>query len=114
MPLDHIRVTPYWLLGLIEGEGSFCLFRSSLSPNFSLSLTAIQLPVLEKIKEFLFKQLDKYSHVKAINTKLVNISYEPSSGNTKAKYKLHISQIDYISNIFLPFLDSLEFLSKTK
>lgn len=23
LPLDHIKITSYWLLGLIEGEGTF-------------------------------------------------------------------------------------------
>ena len=65
LPLNHIRITSYWLLGLIEGEGSFHLRRNSLTPTFSLALTAIQKPVLEAIISFLKSQLDKYSLVKA-------------------------------------------------
>lgn len=114
LPLDHIKITSYWLLGLIEGEGSFHLLRASLAPSFSLSLTAVQQPVLEKIKEFLLLQLDEYSLIKAVNTKLINISSEPASGNTKAKVKILVNQIDYINNIFIPFLDGLQFQSKKK
>ena len=52
LPLNHIRITPYWLLGLIEGEGSFYLRRNSLTPTFSLALTEVQRPVLEAIISF--------------------------------------------------------------
>lgn len=31
MPSFHIKITPYWFLGLIEGEGSFFLTRTSLT-----------------------------------------------------------------------------------
>ena len=64
LPLNHIIITPYWLLGLIEGEGSFHLRRNSLTPTFPLGLTAVQRPVLEAIISFLGGQLDKYSLVK--------------------------------------------------
>lgn len=115
LPLDHIKITSYWLLGLIEGEGSFHLIRASLAPSFSLSLTAVRRkPVLEKIKEFLLLQLDEYSLIKAVNTKLINISSEPASGNTKAKVKILVNQIDYINNIFIPFLDGLQFQSEAR
>lgn len=58
MPLNHdIKITTYWLLGLIEGEGSFHFWRSDLLPVFSLVLTERQRPVLEKIKEFFIQNL---------------------------------------------------------
>jgi len=31
---NHIRITPYWLLGLIEGEASFQLYRKELFIKF--------------------------------------------------------------------------------
>ncbi len=111
-PEDHIKISSYWLLGFIEGEESFFLLRTKLNPHFTLSLTAVLLPVLEKIKNFLYTQLGEYSQFKAINTKLINIQYEPAHDNIKAKYKLLISQIDYLYNIFIPFFKSLKFLSK--
>ena len=57
MPSNHIKITTYWLLGLIEGEGSFHLWRSDLIPVFSIVLTERQLPVLVKIKEFFIQYL---------------------------------------------------------
>lgn len=64
----NITISRSWLLGLIEGEGrgprgpsgsgplpsaSFYLERDRFIPVFQLSLTEIQLPVIEKIKEYL-------------------------------------------------------------
>jgi hypothetical protein len=116
LPLNHIKITPYWLLGLIEGEGSFHLRRTTLTPVFSISLTKVQQPVIDKIIEFLTDNLDKYSQFKAINTKVFNLRIEKArtEGNAKAEVKLLIFQIDYLFNIFIPFLESLNFQSKKK
>lgn len=116
LPLNHIKITPYWLLGLIEGEGSFHLRRTTLTPVFSIALTKEQQPVIEKIIEFLTEccSLDKYSQFKAINTKVLNLRIEKARGNSKAEVKLLIFQIDYLFNIFIPFLESLNFQSKKK
>lgn len=112
LPLNHIKITPFWLLGLIEGEGSFHLRRSSLTPAFSLTLTQSQKPVIEEIISFLISNLDHYSSIKATNTKLFNLSIEKSRGGAKPQVKLSIFQLDYLFNIFIPFLDSLNFQSK--
>ena len=50
MPENHIVITKSWLLGFLEGEGSFNLNRSTFEPVFSIFLTEKQLPVLMKIK----------------------------------------------------------------
>jgi hypothetical protein len=112
LPSDHIRITPYWLLGLIEGEGSFHLRRKTLTPTFSLTLTITQKPVILKIVSFLIDNLDEYSKFKAINSKIFNLSEEKAIGSIKPKIKLVIIQIDYLHNIFIPFLNNLNFLSK--
>ncbi len=45
---------------------------------------------------------------------MFNLSIEKARGNSKAKVKLAIFQIDYLFNIFIPFLESLNFQSKKK
>jgi hypothetical protein len=114
LPHNHIKITNYWLLGLIEAEGSFHLRRNSLSPAFSISLSKIQKPLLEKIVEFLINKLDDSSKFKAINSKNFNLSEESTRGNAKAMVKLLILQIDYLNNIFVPYFSELKFLSKKK
>lgn len=59
LPSHHeIKITTYWLLGLIEGEGSFNLFRNDLKPTFEIVLTELQLPVIIKIKQFFLENLE--------------------------------------------------------
>lgn len=55
----NIVICRYWLLGFIEAEseGSFHLDRSKFQLIFNLSLTKVQLPVVEKIKEYLENNL---------------------------------------------------------
>ena len=114
LPLNHIKISPYWLLGFIEGEGSFYLNRSNLTPTFSLSLTQLQKPVIEKIIFFLASNLDSHSYIKATSTKLFNLSIEKPRKLANGIVKLKISQIDYLFNIFIPFLNTLDFQSKKK
>ena len=52
-----IVISDYWLLGLIEAEGSFYLDRSKLQPVFMIALTKIQLPVIKKINDYLINNL---------------------------------------------------------
>jgi hypothetical protein len=54
--------------------------------------------------------LDPYSLVKSNKTKLFHLGFENSKGNIKEKIKLSIFQLDYIINIFIHFLESLNFL----
>ena len=69
--------------------------------------------------------LDPYSLIKADNTQLFNVAVLPffliTEGkeekpieNTKGKVSLTIFQLDYLVNIFIPFINSLTFHSKKK
>ena len=63
-PADHkIQITGSWLLGFVEAEGSFHLYRDTLTPAFTIAMSISQLPVVVKIKEFLVENLgfDEYS-----------------------------------------------------
>lgn len=77
MPNNHkIVITKYWLLGLIEGEGSFQLWRNDIQPAFGLVLSIRQLALLEKIKEFLFSNLgfDIYSLFKLNSSSSITLN----------------------------------------
>ena len=51
-PEDHqIKITPYWLLGLVEGDGYFSVANTKISLVFGISLTAEEIDVLEAIKK---------------------------------------------------------------
>jgi hypothetical protein len=45
-----VIITKNWLLGFIEGDGSFYLSRTKMVPTFSIELTELQFPLILKIK----------------------------------------------------------------
>jgi len=103
MPLDHqVKITPYWFLGLLEGEGSFYLNRNPIRP------------LLEKTKEYLENNLgfDKYSLVKINNSSVISVSSKKAVGNSKPTVTLDIRNLRILQNYFVPYLNKLNFLSK--
>lgn len=116
MPSDHIKVTAYWLLGLVEGEGSFHLWRSDVIPAFAIALTENQRPVLEKIKEFFVHNLgfDSYSIWRLNNTPVIGINTQKARNNSKGSVLIIIKDIRILHNFIVPFFEGLRpyFLSK--
>ena len=54
MPSSHtIKITPYWLLGFIEGDGYFFVY-AQMRIIFSLTVTAIQASLINAIKLFIY------------------------------------------------------------
>ena len=115
MPNDHkIVITKSWLLGLIEGEGSFQLWRNDLVAAFSLVLTENQLSVLEKIKEFLVNNLgfDRYSKAKLDSSSAISINHQKARKNSKSSVSLIIKNVRVLNNYLVPFLADMIFLTK--
>lgn len=115
MPSDHIvKITKYWLLGLIEGEGSFSLSREKLRPSFQLLFTAAQKPLLEEIKRYLISNLgfDRISLWKINNSSIIGIFDIKAKGNSKPTVILEIRDVNVLNNYVIPFLSSMSFMSK--
>lgn len=114
MSQSHIKITKYWLLGLIEGEGSFQLWRSDLLPVFSIVMTERQLPLFIKIKEFLIKELNFniYDKIKIENTSVIAINNQKAINNSKGSILLIIKNVNLLYNYLIPYLDGLEFITK--
>ena len=115
MPKDHqLKVNKYWLLGLIEGEGSFNLSRASLIPNFQLLLTSAQKPLLEEIKNHFINNLnfDEYSLWKINNSSVISINDISARGNSKPTVRLLIRDVRFLNNYIIPYLSSMPFISK--
>jgi hypothetical protein len=110
----EIRINKYWLLGFIEGDGSFFIRRKPLVPTFSIELSAIQLPVILKIKEYLENNLnfDSYSKYKLINSSIISILQVDSRERGKPSVSLVIQNLRVLHNYLIPFLGDMEFLSK--
>lgn len=109
-PKDHnIVITGNYLVGLLEGDGSFYFNKHDMSAHISLVITTVNRLVLEKIREFILGLLDEYSYILGSTTNLINI-YNKSEH--KPVSILEIYQIDFICNIFIPYLDGIEFRTK--
>ena len=112
-PESHsIKITGNYLVGLLEGDGSFYLNKQDMTSRVSLVTTSVNKLVLEKIREFLLNLLDEHSLMLGSTTKLINIFEKKTKNNYKSISVLEISQIDFICNILIPYLDSIEFRTK--
>ena len=78
LPLGHeIRITGNYLVGLLEGDGSFYFNKQDPTVRVTLVTTTPNRVLLEKIREFLISHLDEYSGMLASCTKLINIPIPP-------------------------------------
>lgn len=114
-PVSHkINITGPWLLGLIEGEGSFYLDRTGFKPVFSMVLSEVQLPVFEKIKEYLENNLgfDKYSMFKLKSSSVIAIKTGKARSNSKPLAGITVKNTNVLVNYFIPYLDKLTFVTK--
>ena len=123
---DTINININWLLGFIEGEGSFFALRRTPT-NFSLVFSLTQLNsnklLMEAIQEF-FNNLAE-SLQAGIEGKSFNIGswrdgkegsfaylHLENKSNKKDILTLHITRIEYLLSIFIPLFDSLSWHSK--
>lgn len=111
---SKIVITKSWLLGFIEGDGSFFVRRDTLIPVFYIELTGVQLDVLLKIKEFLEKSLgfNSYSLYKLKNSSIIAVTTIKARKNSKSSVALTIKNIRVLNNYLIPFLDDMTFLTK--
>ena len=117
MPNNHkIKITPSWLVGFIEGEGTFTIRsprNNTVSAEFSLELTESQKPLLDAIKVF----IDSLSF-NAANPDLYlsrcSICYKKARNNAKPTFVLIISDLYFLYMFFVPMLNSQVFLAKKK
>ena len=113
LPEDHcIRITGNYLVGLLEGDGSFYFNKQDMSVRVALVTTTPNKALLEKIREFLLSHLDEYSGILGSCTKLINISDKKIRGDNKPISILEIYQLDYICNILIPYFDKIQFRTK--
>jgi len=115
LPADHkIVISGPWLLGFIEGEGSFYLARTEFEPAFSIAQSETQLPVVEKIKEFLENDLgfDKYSMFKLKCSSAIAIKRGKAVKNSKPLEVLTIKNTNILMNYLTPYLENMPFITK--
>nr|QBM09660.1 hypothetical protein [Dactylella sp.] len=107
---QEVNITPYWLLGFIEGEGSFSINKhNKFRLDFSLCQSIIDIKLMQSIKTYL-------ENLPGTNGKyagVIGISCSNSKNpNHKNAVRIETTQIEYFSNIFIPFLNNLIWRSK--
>lgn len=111
MPKDkEICITPYWLLGFIEGEGCFSINkRNNFRLDFSLAQSSTNLELLQKIKIYLENlQGTEGNYDGALGISTI-ISSNP---NQQSVTRIETVRIPFITYILIPFLESLTWRTK--
>ena len=102
------NLTPYRLLGFMEGDGTFCI--SNLMPVFSIKQHSKNIHFLHVIAEF----LNKLPYNPSIGPKKDELNTKPVAGVYKSddSSTLVVSNILQLYNYILPFFKNLEFKSR--
>lgn len=113
-PKGHsINITPYWLLGFVEGDGYFSVNPKTFSLKLGIGQATQEIGVLEEIKTFLLGLPGKY-RIKRKNSNLVKLEvYNQAKGRDhRPMTYLTVNQTDFLTNVLIPFFDNLRWLSK--
>lgn len=104
------RITPYWLLGFVEGEGSFIVRKDNYKLIFTLTQSYRDLSLMESIKEFLYN----LPFVDKNNMDKTNISITTFKESTVINpiVRLTIVKTDFIKFVIIPLFNSLTWRSK--
>jgi hypothetical protein len=112
MPESHKPlITPYWLLGFVEGEGSFSVRRAS--GKFELAFAVAQISkdeiLMNSIKDF----FNNLTGAEKYGSDVVKKSfYTPKGANHKQTIQLVITRGDYIGDILIDFFNNMVWYSK--
>lgn len=110
-----ISITPYWLLGFIEGEGCFSINKhNNYRLDFSLCQSSTNFELMKSIKLYLenlpgvLRQENNYRNALGIS------EVRSNNPNHQSTTRIETTRIPFITNILIPFLDSLTWQSKKK
>lgn len=115
-PDNHsINITPYWLLGFVEGEGYFSVVLKDLRLIFGIGQTASELEVMKAIQKFLLGLPGDYT-LSRVDSNIVSLTVLEKTRNVNQNpmVNIAINKMDYLTNVLLPFFDKLTWFSKKK
>ena len=113
--INHpFHISPYWLLGFVEGDGSFYVENRKNKPislTFKLTQSSENFTLMEAISEF-FNRLP-HGNIKEDPSSFVYLYRNPSKPdkNHKELTTLLIRRCLFIKQVLIPFFDTL-FLTK--
>jgi len=104
-----IEISPNWLLGFTEGDGSFFVRLNKFELNFSLAQADFDLLLFNHIKEYLLRLPLNINNLKNI---YVSTSSTLVKNEKKDVVHLKISDTTFLNEIIIPFFKNLQFLTK--
>lgn len=104
------RITPYWLLGFVEGEGSFFVRKDQYKLTFTLTQSSRDLALMLSIKDFIYNLpgINKEN----MDDSSIRISITQSSTDANPITQLIITKTDLIRSAIIPFFSSITWRSK--
>jgi hypothetical protein len=109
---SDIKITNYWLLGFIEGEGSFSVVKFNLRVRFGLGQLSYEKPLLEKIICFLVS-LPAYKKLNFIKSPVsISTSSDKRRLNSKSMSELYSNNTDFFRMVLIPLLENLHWVTK--
>lgn len=114
-----IHITGNWLLGFVEGDGSFFVTKQNFILTFSIGQKG-NLPLMIAIQSYLYN-LDNSLTLDKLTIKdgtiIRNVIYLNKSRNKHTlefNYVLTIKSKEFLNNVLIPYLDCFTFHSKKK
>jgi hypothetical protein len=104
------RITPNWLLGFVEGEGSFNVVRG-YGLTFSLNQSSKDYALMVAIKDYLNNLPGAVEYTRSEKEGVVYLGTYMGATNNEIT-RVIISQIGYIRSVLIPFFEGLVFRSK--
>jgi len=101
-----INITPYWLLGFVEGDGSWSVNKQNLLLSFSIAQSYKDLKLMEAIKNYLNNLSIDFDDV-------VNLGfYKSKTDNKSDMINLNVTKTEFISQVLVPFFQKMVWVSK--
>jgi len=104
-----LSITPNWVLGFVEGEGSFTIIKRDYTLAFIITQSAKDLYLMKEVKNFFLSLCNDQFNGKYVSEGVR--LYRDTKSNTDAVY-VSISREDIITKVIIPFFDSLSWHSK--
>lgn len=121
LPNGQVRsysITSNWLLGFIEGDGSFSILAKNSRLRFNLSQSIKDLALMTNIKNFLENfAVEQSVAIVGRRNFLGGVSLSVSERKNSSwlpQVSIWVENTKYINNILIPFLDTLTWHSKKR